>query len=115
MQAKFGPSVKRTETSDIGRDAIVQVSGRRTLFGHKRNEDILDKLQAEAADGEVRRYEPYWLRRGTAAGWQQRCRIADRIGRGDLECLWRDQVRLKGVYRGLAADGWRKSTFIARF
>jgi len=47
------------KTSDIDRDAIFHKSSRCTLFDHKRNEEILDEPQAEAVDGELRRYKTY--------------------------------------------------------
>jgi len=53
------------KTSDIGRDEIFQKSSRRTLFGHTRYEEILDELQVEADDDNLRRYKSYWLRHWT--------------------------------------------------
>jgi len=45
------------KTFDIGLEEIFQKSGRCTLYGHKRNEEILYELQVEAVGDELRRYK----------------------------------------------------------
>jgi hypothetical protein len=56
---------KRIKKIDISRGEIFRRKFGCILFDHKRNEEILEGLKAELADGELRRYKSNCLRRVT--------------------------------------------------
>jgi len=64
-----------------------------TLFGHKRNKEVLEELKVEPVDKKLRRYKSHWLRHVTRTDSSRMAKIM-------LNCRPNGRTRLERALKG---------------